>query len=365
MRKTFNSIGVLTSGGDSPGMNATIRAVARYALKCGVQVFGIYEGYKGLIKGRGYIKKFEPRDVSNIIDKGGTILYTARCPEFKQQKYMDKAVATCAKYGIDGIVTIGGDGTFRGASDLCKMGVPCIGLPGTIDNDITATDYSIGYDTAVNTTVEAIDRLRDTCESHARCNVVEVMGRNAGYIALESAIAVGATAVVVKEDPSFDEGALMEKIKAGRAAGKRNFIVIVSEGVPDYSEGLAKRIQEQTGVETKFARLAHIVRGGSPTPRDRVAAAKMGVAAVDMLFEGKENIFVCERDSKITSRDIKEAITIDRMYKKTFTPELSFTEDELKAYSPEKVKEIREFVAMRQAEIKDLLRIANSISNYT
>ena len=364
MAKTFKKIGVLTSGGDAPGMNAAVRAVTRYALSRGIEVYGIYEGYKGLIEGKGSIKKFAPSDVANVINIGGTFLYSARCVEFKEEEYMKKAVDTCREFGIDGIVTIGGDGTFRGASDLCKRGVPCIGIPGTIDNGITCTDNSIGYDTAMNTVVEVVDRLRDTCESHARCNVVEVMGRNAGYIALETSIAVGATAVVVKEDANYNEDSVIEKIKEAREAGKRNFIVIVAEGVEGYSEGLAKRIQAETGVETKFARLAHIVRGGSPTLRDRVLASTMGVAAVDFLLEGKENVFVCERDGEMVATDIQEAIVIDKMYKSSFTPSVKYPEEALKADSPERVEEMKKFCEMRAKEVKELLNISESISNY-
>ena len=364
MAKTFKKIGVLTSGGDAPGMNAAVRAVTRYALSRGIEVYGIYEGYKGLIEGKGSIKKFSPADVANIIDKGGTMLYSARCVEFKEEEYMQKAVDTCHEFGIDGIVTIGGDGTFRGASDLCKRGIPCIGIPGTIDNDITCTDNSIGYDTAMNTVVKVVDRLRDTCESHARCNVVEVMGRNAGYIALETSIAVGATAVIVGEDATFNEDNIINKIMGCRLAGKRNFIVIVAEGADCNGEALAKRIQNETGVETKFARLAHIVRGGSPTLADRVLASKMGVAAVDFLLEGKENVFVCERDGEMVATDIQEAIVIDKMYKSTFTPSVKYPEEALKAYSPERVEEMKEFCTMRAKEVQKLLNISESISNY-
>ena len=363
MAKQFKKIGVLTSGGDAPGMNAAVRAVTRYALKMGLEVYGIYEGYQGLIDGKGSIKKFAPHDVANIIDKGGTMLYSARCTQFKEEEYMQRAVEVCHEFGIDGIVTIGGDGTFRGASDLCRHGIPCIGIPGTIDNDITCTDNSIGYDTAMNTVVEAIDRLRDTCESHARCNVVEVMGRNAGYIALETSIAVGATAVVVLEDPNYNEAALIEKIKVARAAGKRNFIVVVAEGVDNYSEGLAKRIQAETGVETKFARLAHIVRGGSPSLADRVLAARMGVAAVDFLLEGKENVFVCERDGEMVATDIQEAIVIDKLYKSSFTPGME-PPAALANYSPERQAEMKAFCEMRAAEVKELLAISENCASY-
>ena len=364
MAKQFKKIGILTSGGDAPGMNAAVRAVTRYALNRGLEVYGIYEGYQGLIDGKGSIKKFAPHDVANIIDKGGTMLYSARCVQFKEEEYMQKAVDVCHEFGIDGIIAIGGDGTFRGASDLCRHGIPCIGIPGTIDNDITCTDNSIGYDTAMNTVIEAVDRLRDTCESHARCNVVEVMGRNAGYIALTTSIAVGATAVVVLEDPTFDEAALIEKIKSCRDAGKRHFIVIVAEGVDNYSEGLAKRIQNETGVETKFARLAHIVRGGSPSLADRVLASRMGVAAVDFLLEGKENVFVCERDGEMVATDIQEAIVIDKMYKSTFTPSVKFPAEALAAYPAERQAEMKAFCEMRAKEVKELLTISENISNY-
>ena len=323
--RTIKKIGVLTSGGDAPGMNATVRAVARYAIRRGIDVMGIYEGYKGLMNGKNYIKKFDARDVSNIIDEGGTIIYSARCLEFKEKEGVAKAAKNCLELGIDGLVTIGGDGTFRGAYDLSTMfGIPCIGIPGTIDNDITATDYSIGFDTALNTTMELMDRLRDTCESHARCNVVEVMGRNAGYIALYSAVAVGATSVAVKER-HFDEDAAIKKLIQCREAGKRNFIVVISEGADMNAEEFAKKIEAVTGaehkektIETKFARFAHVVRGGAPSLRDRVAAAKMGVASVDLLLNGKTNMFMCERHGNIQGTDIMQAIYADRKYKATF-----------------------------------------------
>ncbi len=364
MEKQFKKIGILTSGGDAPGMNAAVRAVTRFALKQGIEVYGIYEGYKGLLKGQGSIKKFAPHDVANIIEKGGTVLYSARCPEFKEDAGLRRAVEVCHEFGIEGIIAIGGDGTFRGASDLCRYGIPCIGIPGTIDNDITCTDNSIGFDTAMNTAIEVIDRLRDTCESHARCNVVEVMGRNAGYIALETSIAVGATAVIVPEDPDYHEEALIEKIRACRAAGKRNFIVVVAEGVKDYAEGLAGRIQAGTGIETKFARLAHIVRGGSPSLADRVLASRMGVAAVEYLLGGKQNVFVCERNGTMVATDIHIAIVVDRMYKSTFNPSVTYPHEELKAYSEEKIRDMEAFCQMRIREVREFLAISEDISNY-
>ena len=350
----FRRIGVLTSGGDAPGMNAAVRAVTRTAIQCGVEVMGIYEGYKGLIYEN--MKLFSNRDVSNIINIGGTLLYSDRCLEFKTEEGMQKAIETCRKNQIDGIVAIGGDGTFRGATDLTARGIPTIGIPGTIDNDITSTDYSIGFDTAMNTVIEMVDRLRDTCESHARCNVVEVMGRNAGYIALETGIAVGASAIVTREIP-FDEAKAIQKIKESKASGKRNFIVIVAEGVPDFAEGFAKRIQEETGIETKFARLAHVVRGGNPSLRDRLTASRMGEAAVKLLLEGKSNLIVRERESKICTIDITLGQMIDRMYKGTLK------EHDLDNYSEAEIEEMKAFCKMRADEFAELYNTADVISH--
>ena len=311
----FRRIGVLTSGGDAPGMNAAVRAVTRAALAHGVEVVGIFEGYKGLIHKN--FEVFHERDVDNIIGKGGTILWSDRCDEFRYEEGILKAKATCIENNIDGIVAIGGDGTFRGATDFTNYGIPCIGLPGTIDNDISSTDESIGFDTAMNTVIEMVDRLRDTCDSHRRCNVVEVMGRAAGYIALEAGIATGASAIAVKEIP-FDEDAAIKKLIAQKESGKRNFIVMVAEGIPldsagdkQYSEKLAERIQKNTGIETKFARLAHVVRGGSPTLRDRLLAARMGEAAVEALLDGKSNLVVCLQHDNIVEMDIGYALSLD------------------------------------------------------
>lgn len=369
----IKKIGVLTSGGDAPGMNAAVRAVARYAIRRGIEVMGIYEGYKGLMNGKNYIKKFDARDVSNIIDEGGTIIYSARCIEFKEREGVEKAAKNCRELGIDGLVTIGGDGTFRGAYDLSTLfDIPCIGIPGTIDNDITATDYAIGYDTALNTTMEMIDRLRDTCESHARCNVAEVMGNNAGYIALYSAVAVGATAVAIKER-HFDEDAAIKKIIQCREAGKRNFIVVISEGASLNAEEFAKKIQAVTGeehkekaIETKFARFAHVVRGGAPSVRDRVVAAKMGVAAVDLLLGGKTNMFMCERHGAILGTDIMQAIYADRKYKATFDPKVAekFDPAEGDKFGPAVVAEVDSLIAERIAEIDGMLELSENISNY-
>ncbi len=315
--KKFRTIGVLTSGGDAPGMNAAIRAVVRTAISNGVEVVGIYRGYSGLISGD--IKPLGLRDVSNIINKGGTMLYSDRCPEFKTEKGLEKAVKTCREFGIDGIVAIGGDGTFRGATDLTAHGIPCVGIPGTIDNDISSTDSTIGYDTAMNTVIELVDKLRDTCESHARCNVVEVMGRGAGDIALNAGIASGATASVIPEFPSNDDE-ICAKISASRRHGKRNFIILVSEGVgSEYAPALAEKIKIQTGVDTKFARLAHVVRGGNPNLRDRVMASEMGVFAVKELLAGNSNIVICMRNGEIVSTDINYALKLDQLYKGKIT----------------------------------------------
>lgn len=313
MGKTFKRIGVLTSGGDAPGMNAAIRAVVRSASYKGIEVMGIYCGYKGLLEND--MKLFTPRDVSNIINHGGTMLYSDRCDKFKTQEGLALAVENCKKNGIDGIVTIGGDGTFRGATDLSRLGIPCIGIPGTIDNDISASEYTVGYDTAKNTVIEMVDRLRDTCESHARCNVVEVMGRNAGYIALDCGIAVGAVGIAIREIP-FDKAELIERIKTLSAGGKRQFIVIASEGLgATHTEELAKEIEAGTGIETRFARLAHVQRGGCPTCVDRVVATEMGDRAVDLLLEGKYNLVVCYNSGKVCETEMEYAFELDRIVK--------------------------------------------------
>ncbi|MBR2964935.1 MAG: 6-phosphofructokinase [Clostridia bacterium] len=352
--KKFKRIGVLTSGGDAPGMNAAVRAVVRSANANGVEVMGIYRGYSGLIEGD--IKPLLFRDVSNIINKGGTMLYSDRCPEFKTEEGMEKAVETCKKLGIDGIVAIGGDGTFRGATELTAHGIPCIGIPGTIDNDITSTDNTIGFDTAMNTVIELVDKLRDTCESHARCNVVEVMGRGAGDIALNTAIASGASAVVIPEIP-FDEENICNRINASKKIGKRNFIVIVSEGVgSEVAPALAKKIEKKTGVETKFAKFAHIVRGGNPTLKDRVMASRMGVHAVEELLRGKSNLVICERRGEIVSRDINYALTLDKMYKGTLR------EDDLDGVSEATIAKMKSDIERKRANIEALYAVAGKIN---
>ena len=352
--KEFKRIGVLTSGGDAPGMNAAVRAVVRTAISHGVEVVGIYRGYSGLIDGD--IRPLAFRDVSNIISKGGTALYSDRCPEFKTPEGMARAVENCHKFGIDGIVAIGGDGTFRGATDLTAHGVPCIGIPATIDNDITSTDNTIGFDTAMNTVVDLVDKLRDTCESHARCNVVEVMGRGAGDIAISAGIASGATAIVVPEF-HYNPETIVEQINSGRAMGKRNFIIIVSEGVgSDVGPALAKKIQDEAGVETKFARLAHIVRGGNPTLKDRVLASTMGAIAVEELLKGHSNLVMCEKLGKIVPTDINYALILDRMYKG------KLKDGDLDRFSAEELEQMQLDIKARQAHLARLYGISKTIN---
>ena len=317
----MKKIGVLTSGGDAPGMNAAIRAVVRAALSKGMEVMGIYRGYNGLINGE--IKPLSVRSVSDVIQHGGTMLYTARCQEFRHEEGLQKAKQTCIENGIEGIVVIGGDGSFRGAADLSARGIPCVGIPGTIDNDIAMSEYTIGYDTAMNTAMELVDKLRDTSQSHDRCSVVEVMGRNAGYIAVNTGIACGATCIIVPEKPWSIE-AVCDKIKQTQATGKHHFIVVVSEGVGNSGE-IAKQIEEKTGVESRATILGHVQRGGSPTIRDRIAASQLGYYAVQLLFEGKGNRVVGIQNNKIVDYDIQEALSM----KKPFEDELYRIADEI------------------------------------
>lgn len=305
----MKSIAVLTSGGDAPGMNPAVRAVVRTACQRGIKVYGVDRGYTGLINGA--IHEMNLRSVSDIITRGGTILYSARCPEFKTEVGLQKAVATCKKFGIDGMVIIGGDGSFRGARDLSLRGIPCIGLPGTIDNDISCTDYTIGYDTCLNTIVQMVDRIRDTSESHDRCTVVEVMGRGAGYLALEAGIAVGATSIIVPEVEYDIERDVIARIREFQKTGKKHFIVIVAEGVGGTAE-IAKKIEAETGVESRATILGHVQRGGSPTARDRIMASQMGSRAVDLLTQGIGNRVVGIRDNKIVDFDIFEALKMTK-----------------------------------------------------
>ena len=310
----MKTIGVLTSGGDAPGMNAAVRAVVRTAIANGMTVKGIIRGYNGLIEGN--IIDLDVRSVSDIIHRGGTVLYTARSPKFKTEEGMQAAIENCKKHGIEGIVTIGGDGSFRGARDLSERGIPCVGIPGTIDNDISSTDYTIGFDTAMNTAMEMIDKLRDTTQSHDRCSVIEVMGRHAGFLALQCGIAVGATAIMVPEVETKIED-IIAKIEATRKTGKQHFIIIVAEGVGGV-EDIAKKIEEATGVESRATILGHVQRGGNPTVRDRVMATQMGYEAVELLKQGIGNRVVAFKDSKIVNYDIFEALNM----KKPFTEDV-------------------------------------------
>ena len=301
----IRTIGVLTSGGDAPGMNAAIRAVVRRAISKGIKVRGIRRGYHGLLKEE--IIDLTASDVADTIQRGGTILQTARCKTMRTEEGQQKAAAICKKYGIDGLVVIGGDGSFAGAQKLANLGVNTIGIPGTIDLDIACTDYTIGFDTAVNTAMDAIDKVRDTSTSHERCSVIEVMGRDAGYLALWCGIANGAEKILMPEEHDFNEKELIEDILENRKRGKKNYIIINAEGVGD-SMNLAKRIEEATGIETRATILGHMQRGGSPTCKDRVYASIMGAKAVDLLLEGKTNRVVGYKHGEYVDFDIDEAL---------------------------------------------------------
>ena len=314
MNNAVKRIGVLTSGGDAPGMNACIRAVVRSSLARGIKCVGIRRGYAGLIAGD--FVEMDNSSVSRIINRGGTILYSARCDEFRTEEGQRKAANTCKLLGLDGLVAIGGDGTFRGAQDLSKFGISVVGIPGTIDNDIVCTDYTIGFDTACNTAIECIDKLRDTMQSHERCSVVEVMGRRAGYLALYVAMAVGATAVLVPEVPYDFEHQVVEKIRRARLGGKTNFMIVVAEGA---ASGIAvgEEIRRELGLDPRVTILGHIQRGGSPTAHDRVMATRMGVEAVRVLAEGRSSRVICYRDGRIIDMDIDEGLRMQ----KTLDPE--------------------------------------------
>ena len=309
MAKEIQTNGVLTSGGDAPGMNAAIRAVVRQAISKGKKVKGIRRGYTGLIAED--IVDMEAKDVSDIIQRGGTILQTARCPEFRTEEGQKLGAEMCRKHGIEGIIVIGGDGSFRGAQKLAAQGINTIGIPGTIDLDISCTDYTIGFDTAVNTAMEAIDKIRDTASSHERCSIIEVMGRDAGYIALWCGLANGAEQVLIPEKYDFDEQKIVNNIIANRKRGKRHYIIINAEGI-GHSTSLARRIEAATGMETRATILGHMQRGGSPTCKDRVYASTMGAYAVDLLCEGKSNRVVAYKDGKFVDYDVDEALAMEK-----------------------------------------------------
>lgn len=307
----MKKIAVLTSGGDAPGMNAVIRAITLTALKNDVEVLGVIRGYNGLMKGD--FVDLTADAVADIIIKGGTMLYSARSPEFKTEEGMAKAIATCKENGIEGIAVIGGDGSFRGARDLSVRGIPTVGVTGTIDNDIGCCDYTVGYDTALNTIVSVVDRIRDTTQSHDRCFVVEAMGRGAGYLALNSGIACGATAILIPEVDFDVEKDVIDKIKFEQSRGRRHFIIMTSEA-PEVKakigsvEELAKKINEETGVESRATVLGHLQRGGSPTLRDRVIGTRMGNYAAHLLIEGKGNRVVAIKDDNLFDLDIIDAL---------------------------------------------------------
>lgn len=307
----IKTIGVLTSGGDAPGMNAAVRSVVRSAIAAGLNVKGIRRGYNGLIEND--IVDLSVRSVSDIIHRGGTVLYTARSPLFKTDEGVTIAVENCKKLGIDGIVVIGGDGSFRGARDMSLKGVPCVGIPGTIDNDISSTEYTIGFDTAMNTAMEMVDKLRDTAQSHERCSVVEVMGRHAGWLALQTGIAVGATAILVPEVEFDLKKDVIEKIEQAKKTGKMHFIIVVAEGIGKVSD-MAEEIENATGIETRSTVLGHVQRGGSPTVRDRVMASEMGNAAVALLKKGIGNRVVAYKENKIVDYDIYEALAMKKPF---------------------------------------------------
>lgn len=307
--KGCKTIGVLTSGGDAPGMNAAIRAVVRTAIHEGMKVKGIMRGYAGLLEEE--IVDMDTTSVSDIISRGGTILYTARCAEFVTEEGQKRGAEICRKNGIDGIVIIGGDGSFRGAGKLSALGINCVGVPGTIDLDIACTDYTIGFDTAVNTAMEAIDKIRDTSTSHERCSIIEVMGRRAGYIALWCAIANGAEEVLLPERYDGDEQAIINRIIESRKRGKKHYIIINAEGVGQ-SQSMAQRIEAATGIETRATILGHMQRGGSPTATDRYYASLMGARAAEILRDGGSNRVVAHNHGQIVDYDIREALAMKK-----------------------------------------------------
>ena len=309
MANEVKTIGVLTSGGDAPGMNAAIRAVVRTAISKGLKVKGILKGYNGLLNEE--IIDMDALSVADTINRGGTILYTARCMEFMTEEGQKKGAEICKKHGIDGLVVIGGDGSFRGAQKLAALGINTIGIPGTIDLDISCTDYTIGFDTAINTAMEAIDKIRDTSTSHERCSIIEVMGRNAGYIALWCGIANGAEDILLPERYNNDEQSIINSIINNRKKGKRHNIIINAEGIGN-STAMARRIEAATGIETRATILGHMQRGGNPTCKDRMYASIMGAYAVDALIAGKSKRVVAHSKGEFVDFDIDEALAMKK-----------------------------------------------------
>ena len=310
MAKEIKTIGVLTSGGDAPGMNAAVRAVVRTALSKGIKVKGIERGYNGLLHNE--MRDMDLRSVSEIIHRGGTVLYTARCLEFLTKEGQEQGAQCCRDNGIDALVVVGGDGSFKGARALANLGIPCIGIPGTIDNDIACSEYTIGYDTAMNTAVETVDKLRDTTQSHDRCSVVEVMGRHAGYIALNVGIATGAIATLIPERPYDLERDILDRMSFTQKTGKKHFIIVKAEGVPGTAQDLANEIQARTGIDSRATVLGHVQRGGAPTLRDRVTASQMGYQAVYLLERGIFNRVVAVSADQIVDYDINVALAMHK-----------------------------------------------------
>lgn len=305
------SIAVLTSGGDAPGMNAAVRAVVRAGINKGMRVYGVYRGYNGLLNGD--VQEMNLRSVSDIIGFGGTMLYTARSEEFATPAGIKKAADFCRSIDVSGVVVIGGDGSFKGARALTNAGINCIGIPGTIDNDIACSEYTVGFDTAMNTAIQMVDRIRDTAQSHDRCSIVEVMGRRCGDIALQTGIATGATAILVPEIPYNIERDVIQRIVNTQKTGKKHFIIVVAEGVGKVAE-LANYIENRLGIETRATILGHVQRGGSPTLRDRVVASEMGFRAVELLEKNLGNRVVAMKDGKIIDLDINEALDMQRVF---------------------------------------------------
>ncbi len=315
MENAVKRIGVLTSGGDAPGMNAAVRSVVRSAIYRGIECVGIRRGYNGLISGD--VEKLTSNSVNHIINRGGTILYTARSEEFMTAEGQEKAASMCKLLGIEGLVAIGGDGTFRGAQALSRHGVSVVGIPGTIDNDIACSSYTIGYDTACNTAIEAIDKLRDTMQSHERCSVVEVMGRHAGYLAMYVGLATGATAVLVPEKPIDFDRDVVEVIRRARISGVTHYMIVVAEGAGSAFE-IAQRIREATGLDPRVTVLGHVQRGGTPTARDRVTATRMGFAAVEALAAGQTNRIICVQNGKVSNIDLEEGLRMKKAITEDF-----------------------------------------------
>lgn len=309
MKNPIRRIGILTSGGDAPGMNAAVRAAVRNCVNHDIIPVGIHRGYSGLIHSD--VTEMNSRSVNGLLNRGGTMLYTARCEEFKTPEGIQKGVSACKYLGLDGLIAIGGDGTFRGAQKLSKAGVPIIGIPATIDNDICCSHYTIGFDSAANTAISAIDKLSDTMQSHERISVVEVMGRNAGHLAIYIGLAVGATATLIPEKPYNFETDVLDKIREGKYHNKHHFIIIVAEGVGN-TTSIAEKIEEETGLETRVSILGYIQRGGSPSARDRAMASRMGHYAVEQFVAGNVNTIVCYRDSRIEALPIQEALNMQK-----------------------------------------------------